>query len=262
MSSSIQTQNSDKSLEQLVSAPDYFVKVSAVVGQLHAAKTQAAALDLLFEANRLMGLDASVFASFIRDDETHESYRFMLACDPRWCFEYEKHAKFADDPWLIYACSHSEPIRGHEMQTYTRRQQNVLRVAEDFGFRSSLIIPSPSSGGISRLGVLCLGSNQPGFFDSRAYVAIKMLARSLAMELHDWWVRLVREELITDADLTNEDLELLRLQRLGQGSKDIARALPAMTIRAVDSRFHRINAKLGTPSRKAAARIAAEYGLI
>ena len=81
------------------------------------------------------------------------------------------------------------------------------------------------------------------------------------MEVHEWWVRVIRAELISDTDLTNEDLELLQLERQGQGTKDIARTLSAST-RAVDSRFYRINAKLGTPSRKAAARIAAEYGLI
>lgn len=261
MNSSIKYQSSEKSLEQLVSAPEYFSKVIAVVAQLQTAKHQAAALDLLFEATRLIGADASVFASFVRDDETHESYRFMLACDPGWCLEYEKHAKFADDPWLVYACNHSEPIRGNEIQTYTRQQQEALKLAENFGFRSSLIIPSPSSGGISRLGVLCLGSNQPRFFDSSAYVPFKLLARSVAMEFHEWWVRVIRAELISDTDLTNEDLELLQLERQGQGTKDIARTLSAST-RAVDSRFYRINAKLGTPSRKAAARIAAEYGLI
>lgn len=261
MNSSTHVQSPARTLEQIISAPDYFTKVSAVVGRLHAAATQATALELLFEATHLMGADACVFASFVRDDETHESYRFMLACDPRWCLEYEKIASFADDPWLVYACNHSEPIRGHEVQTYTRRQQEAIKIAEDFGFRSSLIIPSPSSGGISRLGVLCVGSNQAGFFDGAAYLPFKLLARSLAMELHEWWVRVVRAELITQADITSEDLALLRLERQGHGTKEIARSM-CVSPRAVDSRFYRINAKLGMPSRKAAARIAAEYGLI
>ena len=261
MNSSIHTQSTARTLEQVLEAPDYFAKVSSVVARLHATTTQAAALESLFDATRLMGVDASVFASFVRDDETHESYRFMLACDPRWCIEYEKIADFADDPWLVYACNHSEPIRGHEIQTYTERQQAAIKVAENFGFRSSLIIPSPSSGGISRLGVLCVGSNQAGFFDGAAYLAFKLLARSLAMELHEWWVRMVRTELISQADITHDDLALLRLERQGHGTKEIARTLCVST-RAVDSRFYRINAKLGMPSRKAAARVAAEYGLI
>ena len=261
MNSSTSVQSPARTLEQAISAFDFLPKISDVVSQLQVAATQAAALDLLFEATRLMGADASVFASFVRDDETHESYRFLLACDPRWCLEYEKIASFADDPWLVYACNHSKPIRGHEVQTYNARQKEAIKIAEDFGFRSSLIMPAPSSGGVSRLGVLCVGSNQAGFFEGAAYFSLKVVARSLAMELHEWWVRVVRTELINQADITNEDLELLRLERQGQGTKEIARSLSVST-RGVDSRFYRINAKLGMPSRKASARIAAEYGLI
>ena len=92
-------------------------------------------------------------------------------------------------------------------------------------------------------------------------MSLKLIARSLAMELHEWWVRVVRTELMVDAALTTEDLQLLKLERSGLSTKDIARDL-AISLRAVDSRFYRVNAKLGTPSRKASARIAAEYGLI
>ena len=35
-----------------------------------------------------------------------------------------------------------------------------------------------------------------------------------------------------------------------------------MSPTAVNSRFQRLNAKLGVPNRKAAAQLAAEYGLI
>lgn len=250
-----------RTLEQITSAPNYFGKVSSVVEALQSAPNQAAALELLFEATRLMGADASVFASFIRDDETHESFRFMLACDPRWCLEYEKLTQIADDPWLIYARNHSEPIKGRDVPTYTSKQRDGLKVAESFGFRSSVVIPSPSSGGLSRLGVLCLGSHDPEFFDGPGFMSLKLIARSLAMELHEWWIRVVKNELMIDAELTTEDLQLLKLERKGLSTKDIARDL-AISLRAVDSRFYRVNAKFGTPSRKASARIAAEYGLI
>lgn len=250
-----------RTLEQITSAPNYFGQVSSVVEKLQTAPSKAVALELLFEATRKMGVDASVFASFIRDDDTHESYRFMLACDPTWCLEYEKQSHIADDPWLIYACNHSEPIKGRDVPTYSRKQKETLTLSESYGFRSSVVIPSPSSGGTSRLGVLCLGSHDPDFFDGHGFMSLKLIARSLAMELHEWWVRVVKTELMVDAALTTEDLQLLKLERSGLSTKDIARDL-AISLRAVDSRFYRVNAKLGTPSRKASARIAAEYGLI
>ena len=54
---------------------------------------------------------------------------------------------------------------------------------------------------------------------------------------------------------------MLAQERLGRGTKAICSALQ-MSPTAVNSRFQRLNAKLGVPNRKAAAQLAAEYGLI
>ena len=88
-----------------------------------------------------------------------------------------------------------------------------------------------------------------------------MLARSLAMELHEWWIARIKRELIANVHLSEEDLQLLAQERLGRGTKAICSALQ-MSPTAVNSRFQRLNAKLGVPNRKAAAQLAAEYGLI
>ena len=81
------------------------------------------------------------------------------------------------------------------------------------------------------------------------------------MELHDWWVAQVKRELIVNARLTQDDLFLLTRERQGHSTKRIANEL-GTTPGSIDARFQRINAKLGVPNRKAAARVAAEYGLI
>jgi DNA-binding NarL/FixJ family response regulator len=83
----------------------------------------------------------------------------------------------------------------------------------------------------------------------------------VAMELHEWWSARMRDDLIQDAHITVEDLALLSQEWLGHGTKAIARAL-RLTPASIDSRFQRINAKLRVANRKAAARLAAEYGLI
>ena len=123
------------------------------------------------------------------------------------------------------------------------------------------MVPAPASGGLSRLGVLLLGSGQQGYFESEAASAIKVLARSLAMELHEWWVRQVRREIINTNRITPEDLQLLALERQGLSTKEIAEELGA-TASAVDSRFQRLSMKFNMPNRRATARLAAEYGLI
>jgi DNA-binding NarL/FixJ family response regulator len=66
---------------------------------------------------------------------------------------------------------------------------------------------------------------------------------------------------MANARITDDDLVLLRHERLGHATKVIASALDT-TASSIDSRFQRVNQKLGVPNRKAAATLAAEYGLI
>src|SRR5262249_46288906 len=160
--------------------------------------------------------------SFIRDDPSHESYRFLLACDPMWCFEYERRAWYANDPWLNYALNHSEPARASEIPIASKQQGAAVDLAAEFGFRSAAIVPAPSSGGLSRVGVLVLGSAKAEFFEGDGFIRLKLVARSLAMELHEWWVGQIKRELIVNARITPEDIVLLRYERMGHSTKQIA----------------------------------------
>lgn len=248
-------------LAERAADPLYSANAMAAMGGLATAVDEAQAVTVLSETVALMGADAAAFVSFVRDDASHESFRFLLACDPVWCLEYEQQAWYATDPWLAYALTHSEPARGHEIAAGSAQQQAVVELAARYGFRSALIVPAPSSGGLTRVGVLCLGSDRPGYFDDADYLLFKLLARSLAMELHEWWIARIKDELITHVRLCDEDLVLLAHERQGHSTKAICSALE-MTPTAVNSRFQRLNAKLGVPNRKAAAQLAAEYGLI
>jgi len=253
--------SSSLSLHDLTAQPDYAARVSEIVQKVASAADAAEALALLKQAAQLMGADSAAFGSFIRDDPSHESYRFLLACDPVWCLEYGRRAWFADDPWLIYALEHSEPARASEVAIETPEQQSIVDLAREFGVESAAIIPAPSGGRVTRVGVLCLGSSTAGFFEDAGFIALKIQARSLAMELHEWWINQIKRELIADRRITPEDLVLLRRERLGHSTKKIAADLDASPS-SIDSRFQRINAKLDAPNRKVAANLAAEYGLI
>lgn len=249
------------SLARLTARPDYFNRIVEVIRRVPLAADKSEALALLQRATRLMGADVSLFASFVRDDPTQESYRFLLACDPMWCHDYERIASYGDDPWLNYALRRSEPARGSEIPIRTAVQQAVVDIAARHGFRSSAIVPAPSSGRLTRVGVLALGSAAPRFFEGDGFNGLKVVARSLAMELHEWWIAAIRREMIDSSRITPDDLLLLRYEWIGHSTKQIAAAL-GTTLAAIDTRFQRINAKLGVPSRKAAATLAAEYGLI
>ena len=248
-------------LAELARQPAYSDNVLATIRLLARATDEAQAVEVLETASKQMGTDAAAFVSFVRDDPSHESFRFLLACDPVWCLEYERRAWYTDDPWLQYSLHHTEPARGEEIGPVTAQQRAVVELAAQFGFRSALIVPAPSSGAVTRIGVLCLGSSAPAFFDDDGYLALKVLARSLAMELHEWWIARIKNELLASARLTDEDLTLLMHERLGHSTKFIAAKLD-MSPNAINSRFQRMNARLGVPNRKSAAQLAAEYGVI
>jgi len=248
-------------LARLTADSRYSARVTEVVQRVACAADEAQALELLREATWRLGADAAAFVSFVRDDPSHESYRFLLACDPTYCAEYEQRSWYADDPWLNYALRRSEPARAAEIEIGTPQQKNVVELAAHYGFRSALIVPAPSSGGLSRVGVLCIGSRQFDFFEDEGFPAFRVMARALSMELHDWWIARVRRELVAHARIATDDLVLLRHERLGHSTKQIALTL-GKSPAAIDSQFQRLNARLGVPNRKAAAALAAEYGLV
>jgi DNA-binding NarL/FixJ family response regulator len=134
-------------------------------------------------------------------------------------------------------------------------------MAADYGFGSALIVPVPAAPGLTRLGVLCLGSWMPGFFEDEGLAAAKIAARPLAAALHEWWLARIRRELIEATAITPLELLLLDYEHRGFGTKRIAR-VTGWSTSSVDSRFQRLIAKLGVVDRSAAARLAAEYGLL
>lgn len=239
------------------------VKALQLIEMVPQVASTGALLDLLSEVKGYLGAQHAVFVSFIRDDDSIESFRFLLSADPRWCLMYQQQQWFASDAWLAYAASNSEPVSDKGIAYRTKAQLAARKLAEDFGCSSAFIVPAPSSGGLSRVGLLVLGTSTAGYFDSDrpGIRSVKVMARALSMELHEWWLRQARKEMIEAHRVSEDDLRLLQLEREGRGTKEIASEL-SMSEGSVNARFQRLNGKLGVPNRKAAARLAAEYGLI
>jgi DNA-binding NarL/FixJ family response regulator len=185
----------------------------------------------------------------------------LLACDPRWGTEYLLNKWFEIDPWLSYAMRSEVPTLATEITADNDAQRSMVSSAAAHGFRSVVIAPAPSAAGISRVGVLYVGSDIDGFFEGDGYRRIRPLAQALAMQLHEWWMRMLRDELMRSARITGEDVVLLRHEARGHGSKVIAAELHTEA-KTIDCRFQRLNAKLGAPNRRAAVRIARIYGLV
>jgi DNA-binding CsgD family transcriptional regulator len=248
-------------LSDLVDDRTYAGRVLRAIARLSSASSPPEALDVLHAAKTEMGAEQAVFVSFLRGEDSHESYRFMLAADPRWCFEYQARAWYASDPWLLYASIESEPSCASWLTAATKQQREVQELAEKYGMVSVCIAPAGTPGANPRVGMLALGSPCRGFFEGEGFALFKLLARGLALELHGWWRSYERGELIKELGLSDEDLRLLHLELKGAGTKQAAGELGTSSA-SIDSRWQRLNRKLGSPHRQSAARLAAKYGLI
>ena len=252
---------STPTLIERTSALGYAREISAVARQIAAASSQSAALDLLRQGTQALGAECSALFNFARDHRDISSCRVMLACDPAWGRGYLDGGLIAQDPWLRYAERHTEPIRINQTAVSSPDPTPRLGLAASGGFVSAVLVPAHSALGRSRVSLLCLGSSTPGYFDDHGFDDLRFGARSLALELHEWWIAQMRRELVARVRLTEEDLALLNHQYRGHGSKQIADDLK-VSVCSINSRFQRLNLKLGVSNRRQAAQLAADSGLI
>jgi DNA-binding CsgD family transcriptional regulator len=253
-------ENERHSLGALTRTPDYGARTIEILPVIGDAESTESAMILFREAVMGLGADAGVFISYLRDDATRSWHRSLFACDPVWASEYARRGWFEHDAWLRHATQDTEPVRSSELKLASVEEEAFAAAAATFGFTSALIAPAPSCVGLSRVGVLCLGSERLGFFDDEGYAKTRVLARALAMELHRWVLQNLRHELLLKSGLTAADIDLLRHEKAGHSSKVIGAALN-IEAKTVDCRFQRVNAKLEAPDRRTAVRIARLYGL-
>ena len=244
-----------------VADENFAARIASIAGRVLAASDQAAVHALFREGVTSLGASCAVFVSFVRDPTRLSACRFMLACDPAWGRAYVQDGNFAHDPWLAYAADHSEPIVASALNVFDTEHRRVLDLAARAGFVSTVLIPAHSGGGHSRISVLCLGSSTQGYFEGAGLAQLRVSARMLALELHDWWLSRTRRDLIASARITPGDLILLQHQCQGHSSKRIAAELH-VSKGSINSRFQRMNGKLGVGTRRKALQVAIECGLV
>lgn len=238
----------------------WLARVLALVDRIQTLEAAEDVVQVFGETAQLLGASSATFLSFVRDDALLASYRSVHVGHPAWPAEYARGEWFTEDPWLAYSLRESEPVLSRDIQAALAKQQQFIAQASRLGYATALIVPAPSPQGQARVGVLCLGSTDPAAFDA-VLPARLLLARSLAMEMHAWMRHSVREELVRRARLTDTDIELLRHELAGRGSKAIG-ALTGLEAKTIDCRFQRVCGRLGVPNRRAAVRIALLYGLL
>jgi DNA-binding CsgD family transcriptional regulator len=244
---------------EAVATTGTFDRAGAAICGIPGARSEAEVLSLLRDAAHSIGAEGAMFCTHVHGAPAQLS--FMLACDPRWYLAFEREPGGSGAPWIDYAAHCGDPVCASQVTRVTGSEAAAFDAAVRVGFESMLIVPSPAVATSAQIGVLVLGSRVAGYFEDSSRTALRVMARSLSMELLAWRLAQSRHDLIRRAQLTATDIDLLRQERKGFRTKDIARHL-RMTAPAIDSRFQRLNARLGVPSRKAAASLAATYGLV
>jgi DNA-binding CsgD family transcriptional regulator len=232
-----------------------------VIMQVHQAKDAPQVLEALMTATREIGATASIYSIAIPESGTEPSSFTLFACHPGFAQRQYRTGSLLDHPWFRCARSHYAPATDQQIHSRNASDAQALDLAREYGFSSCLIVPTPSSIDPERIEMLCVGSTHGAFFEGPDARLVRTLARALAAELHDWVTRNLSESLRETAGLHEADIELLKLEWQGLGTKEIS-IRTGMSPASVDSRFQRLNARLDCPNRKASARRAAAYGLL
>lgn len=217
---------------------------------------EPSAIGALELAARAGGADAALFVWVIPDDD-HFWYRSIAALDPDWSAAALRRLHSRPGTWLAHAARSSEPLLVCPPFDEGETAINA-GAAESAPPRAIWLIPAPPPRGSDVLGLLMLAGADEQRLD--ATNRLMPVYRALALGLTDWFQRRGRDELIRHAHLTDRDLDLLRRESLGHGSKRIASALNAEP-KTIDCRFHRLNVRLGVANRRDAVRLCQRFGL-
>ncbi len=207
------------------------------------------------------GVRSALFVHAIPDASAQLSHQVLLNCDPRLASSIRNCDALDRHPWVHHAARSVQTVCASQLKSAAVPPEHVAVDLEGNGFRSALLIPVHGASGSGRFSLLCLGSETLRFFEEVVPGAVRLLAEALAAEMHKWWMSETRQRLQIATGLKDCDLRLLELELEGLGTKQIARTL-GMSCSSVDSRFQRINVKMGCANRRASAQRASLHELI
>ncbi len=249
------------SIRDLVRDPDRPVRALEAIVRIHLAKDPPELLDMLMSATLAIGATASVYTAAIPEDGDEPSSFSLFACHPGFAHEQYWQGTFLEHPWFQFARTHTTPGTDQQISLQQGPDAAAIELARQYGFRSCLVVPTPSGADVDRVDMLCVGSSDESAFEGEGARIARALVRSLAAELHDWLSAHLKRRLQESARLQVKDVRLLALEWEGLGSKQIS-LRTGLSVASVDSRFQRINTRLRCANRKASARRAAAHGLL
>jgi DNA-binding CsgD family transcriptional regulator len=222
-------------------------------------ETEAEVQDASHQIVRYFDLETFVFGALFKSGE-REHYRYLVGCEPQWCYLYNQHKWYAIDPFIDYALQHTSPVLASDVAPTSPGQERMLSTAAMHGFRSGIVVPAHSGSAI-RIGVLYLGTTDG---PERARLSLgrhRNLMRAFALELLEWWDARLRDTGLEELDLDELDVDLLLKAQEQATAREAAQEL-GVTLSRVNSRYERINRKLDVPTKRHAAEKAVALGLI
>lgn len=225
------------------------------------ATDPATLAEKLANATAAIGASASLYTAAVPDGDRELSCFTVLAGHPAYVHAQNELGPLTTHPWFRFARKHLKSGSDRQVQVSEASDAAAIELAQQYGFRSCFIVPTPTGNDLDRLGMLWLGSHRPDDFEGAEAGIVRALARALAGELHDWLLHYLLQRFVETAKLEKTDIRLLALERKGLQTKQIA-TLTGLSQASVDSRFHRINMRLNCSSRRASALRAIAYGLL
>lgn len=222
----------------------------------------ASAIRALGTAACALGGNGAIFGHLVQHDADLTVASTLVSCD-EGVLDVRNEEPWLENlsAWILSVTRQDGVVVGNVAADAPLASPSDMDLLGAFGFASTVAVPAPSKVGPSRVSVLCIGSTQRGFFDAESCALLRPLATGMAMELSAWTLQHLRAGLFARARISDVDLDLLRHEAQGHSSKVIARYMD-VDLEAVDSRFKRLNRRLGVAFRRDAVRIAQLYGLI
>ena len=222
-------------------------------------ETEADVQDASREIVRYFDLESFVFGALFKSGD-QEHYRYLVGCEPEWCYLYNQHKWYAIDPFIDYAVQNTSPVLASDVVLTSAGQERMLAAAALHGFRSGIVVPAHSGSAI-RIGMLYLGTSEGPERARRSFGRHRNLMRAFALELLEWWDARLRDSGLQELDLDELDVDLLMKAQEQATAQEAAREL-GVTLSRVNSRYERINRKLDVSTKRHAAEKAVALGLI
>lgn len=242
---------------------DLQLDVMDVISELEHCVTEAEALDLTASIVNQLGAEWFVYTTMLPPElkKTDESYHYFIGCREELCETYNRRMWMMNDPFMDYALSNSAPILRSKIKTFSAGQAEILSYGAEHGFRSALVVPTHTSMGNKRMGLLYIGSELPEEEGEPMLWRKRGQFSALGHELLQWWNTRLRKQAMRRYSLLQEDIDILQMVRKGKVATEIA-ALYDVKVSVVYRKWEAIKEKLDVEKMDDAVTAAEAIGLL